>query len=293
MRRSRDIQIFSLSLLDMFACAMGAFMLLSFVLMPYFQRKNILEEQIDTLDAKLALAHQENQTLQLDNERLKGQNQELAGALKKAVADADALTDSVTKLRAELVNARQIAFLGIHTKATDLVVLFDMSKSILDAGYEEIMLRTLDAMVEIVDENYRVQFIGFQGRTPEFTEWAPSGELFTMSDAKKREAHAWIRDLKGKWRGDTPTREALLRALDHADAGAVFLLTDGTPTEPDGKDSSPAQRAAIIADVTRRNAGRMEIHTVAIGKYDSVADLEQFLIKLAKENRGQFLGVSR
>ena len=38
-RRARDIEIFSLSSIDLFAAAMGAFALLTIVLMPFYQKE--------------------------------------------------------------------------------------------------------------------------------------------------------------------------------------------------------------------------------------------------------------
>ncbi len=66
------------------------------------------------------------------------------------------------------------------------------------------------------------------------------------------------------------------------DLDTVFLLTDGTPTRPDG---SADQGDRILAAVRRWNPlGRVTIHTIGIG-----AGLdEQFLAALAAENGGEF-----
>jgi uncharacterized protein YegL len=62
----------------------------------------------------------------------------------------------------------------------------------------------------------------------------------------------------------------------------VFLLTDGSPTRPDGKPDSTEK---ILTGVRAWNAlKRITIHCIAIGK-----DLnEQFLRQLASENGGEF-----
>ena len=46
--RSREINVFSMSALDLFASALGAFILIAIVLMPYFLRSEISEAELRT-----------------------------------------------------------------------------------------------------------------------------------------------------------------------------------------------------------------------------------------------------
>ncbi len=46
--RSREINVFSMSALDLFASALGAFILITIVLMPYFLRAEIREAELRT-----------------------------------------------------------------------------------------------------------------------------------------------------------------------------------------------------------------------------------------------------
>jgi len=82
----------------------------------------------------------------------------------------------------------------------------------------------------------------------------------------------------------TPTQGALVRTLNLRPE-AIILMSDGAPD--DGKPG------AIIRNVTLRNRGRAEIHTVAIGNYTSDKKLTVFLQELANQNRGEFVGRSR
>ena len=66
---------------------------------------------------------------------------------------------------------------------------------------------------------------------------------------------------------------------------SVILLSDGAPD-----DGSPGE---IIANITNRNRGRAEIHTVAIGDYTKNKALTIFLQELANRNRGDFVGRAR
>jgi len=78
--------------------------------------------------------------------------------------------------------------------------------------------------------------------------------------------------------GGTPMMTALERAFQYPDATAIFLLTDGQPT-----DSS---NAAILAKVATLNRTRsVAIYTIGFGQdKDSV-----FLQRLAQENGGQYI----
>jgi len=59
--RNRDINIFSMSALDLFASALGAFILIAVVLFPYFPNTGSSAENIAELRAQLAQARQELQ----------------------------------------------------------------------------------------------------------------------------------------------------------------------------------------------------------------------------------------
>jgi uncharacterized protein with von Willebrand factor type A (vWA) domain len=76
----------------------------------------------------------------------------------------------------------------------------------------------------------------------------------------------------------------LLAALQFP-ADAIILLSDGEP------DSSPN---SIIKDITSLNRyDRKEIHTVALGDYTENRALVLFLQTLARQNGGDFVGMSR
>ena len=78
--------------------------------------------------------------------------------------------------------------------------------------------------------------------------------------------------------GGTPMLRALERAFQYPEATAIFLLTDGQPT-----DSS---NAAILAKVASLNSERrVVIHTIGFGDDKDT----QFLQRLAQENGGEYI----
>jgi len=98
--------------------------------------------------------------------------------------------------------------------------------------------------------------------------------------------------------GSTNIYEALEQALRFAGvygggttgkrkqvADAIYLLSDGAPTDAKGKNEDP--RRTLIAVREWNALKRIAIHTIGIGKQHSRAFLEQ----LATENGGQYYGV--
>lgn len=91
-RRNREINIFNMSALDLFASALGAFILLFAILMPYYlktskivmQENNDLKGQIKELEKKNAGLEKEN-----DNYKARLSQTFLAVVMKWPTADVD------------------------------------------------------------------------------------------------------------------------------------------------------------------------------------------------------------
>ena len=97
-------------------------------------------------------------------------------------------------------------------------------------------------------------------------------------------ARDFVRSLARRFAGSTPTHYAVLSALQYP-ADAIILMSDGEP------DNAPG---FIIQDIAALNRfEKKEIHTVAIGDYTQNRGLVMFLQALARQNGGDFVGVSR
>jgi len=120
-RKSREINIFSISALDLFASAMGVFLLIAIVALPYYLKIDPdLIDQVGQMKQKIT-------KLEAENKRLRDQ---------------------------------QIAtLLGISTKAKSFVLLVDMSGSM--QAYTKIVSETVDKIIESLGDDYRLQIIGY------------------------------------------------------------------------------------------------------------------------------------
>ena len=104
--RSREINIFGMSALDLFASALGAFILISMVLMPYFLR--ISDAEVERLrsalaQAQAALAETQRQLQQAESAMQQCQEREAA-----CRAELDGLRQEVDRLRGELERAQAL-----------------------------------------------------------------------------------------------------------------------------------------------------------------------------------------
>ena len=98
--RSKEINVFSMSALDLFASALGAFILISVVLFPYFPNTGDSQERVDEVKAEL---EQANARLQETNAQL----EQTSAELEQARAQLDpALEQELEAVRGQLGSCR-------------------------------------------------------------------------------------------------------------------------------------------------------------------------------------------
>jgi len=260
--KSKEVNIFSMSALDLFASAMGAFILVTIILFPYYMKNSEALRQVE----------------------------QARDELKKASNEKD-------RLKNELNSMVRHALLGISSKARSFVVVVDMSGSMKD--YNEIMLKTVTKILQPMGQDTKVGVFGFQGddKKPMYSYWHGDMEIREMSDKNKSAADTYLKSMAKSYQGGTPTLQALIKALGYPVEG-VILLTDGSPNSVSiaisKSDNKAAKQAVdhIINSVVEKNKMKKEIHTVAIGKYGENHWLTKFLQDLSTRNNGGFIGVS-
>lgn len=212
-KRNNNVEIFSTSALDLFASAMGAFIVIAVILFPYYRNITPLLAEIDALKQSVSEKEQENKDLQ------------------QQVKDAQ-----VTVL------------LGISTKATRLVILMDMSGSM--NGYNEAVEKTTAQILGGLEDRHSVQVIGFQevGGGVNLPTWNTGRNLTAVSPQNKKNLAGFLDGLTQSFDGGTPTEAALQEALEY-DAEAIILLTDGQPSN----GGSLADMDGIVNRITAQN----------------------------------------
>jgi len=175
----------------------------------------------------------------------------------------------------------EFSILGIATNKKNIVIVVDMSGSMEDHTAK--VEQALEEILSRMQPDNRFLILGYRGG-PTYDTFPRSGRMQQATPATLQQARTFVRGMSADFGGGTPTQSALVRALN-LKPQAIILLSDGSPD-----DGSPQN---IITNVTRRNRGRAEIHTVAIGDYTSDKRLTLFLQGLANNNRGDFVGRAR
>lgn len=304
----RETAVFTTSAVDLFASALGAFILLVMLLFPYYQNAGTDEAFAQTEaimeQRRLAAGRADEvlsaaEELQSELERLERANagireditlkRERLSALGRDLADipvplpAPLPVDLPESRPAAIEYGVEFSILGLATEARSFVILIDMSGSMLN--YADLMIRSVKDVLEPLDERNEFAIIGYQGN-PQHVLWRfPStSRLVRATPENLREATDFTESLSRRFYGSTPTYFALQAALEYP-ASAIILMSDGEPNSPPG---------FIIEEISSLNQFRQtEIHTVAIGDYTHNRSLVLFLQTLARLNNGDFVGVSR
>ncbi|GMR15595.1 MAG: hypothetical protein BMS9Abin30_1229 [Gammaproteobacteria bacterium] len=304
----RDTAVFSTSAIDLFASALGAFILLVMLLFPYYRHAGPDDSFARTQDVmeKRRLASGQLEDLQAEREKLQSELNELSDSnqgvaqqisrLRKQLEDisrqlADLpspVTEPTEVITPEpvpraLTEGVEFSILGLASEAKSFVILVDMSGSMIQ--YEDLMVRSVLEILEPLDESNEFAIIGYQGN-PQPVLWGfPNDKsLLPATEENLREAAEFTRSLARKFVGSTPTYFALQAALEYP-SRAIILMSDGEPNSPPG---------FIIQNISSLNQFRQtEIHTVAIGDYTHNRNLVLFMQTLARVNNGDFVGVSR
>ena len=156
--------------------------------------------------------------------------------------------------------------------------------------FRNITLQTMQKILEPMSEKEKLGIIGFHAPgtkafyTIQLPRW-PNRGIAPMLNQNKGIAMNFVRNMMGRVDGGTPTMDGLMAALQY-NVDAIILMTDGQPTVPN------RNWRQVIQNITRRNGGRKEIHTVAIGNFYERPTFVTFLSQLARANGGKFTGVA-
>ena len=307
-RPGRDTTVFTTSAIDLFASALGAFILLVMILFPYyrnagsddaFSRTQEIQEQRRLLSGDIADLLAEQQVAQSEIQDLNEANRGIESAIsriqrrmadiktqlsEKPVPKPEPVEEIIEEPEPEaLVAGVEFSILGLATEAKSFVIVVDMSGSML--SYTDLMIKSVLEVLEPLDDSNEFAIIGYQGNpAPVLWTYPDGAELVQANPENLASARDFIRSLARRFAGSTPTHYAILSAMQYP-ADAIVLMSDGEP------DNAPG---FILQDIVGLNRyEQKEIHTVAIGDYTQNRGLVVFLQALARQNGGDFVGVSR
>ena len=315
-KRSRELNVFSISALDLFASAMGAFILITIVLIPFFPNiddsaKRIAEREAELEQERIKLAKEKSQLeqertklekgkSQLEQERTKlekgkSQLEQERTKLEKGKSQLEQEKYQVPQKNTELEERVKVlqqeiddtsVLLGIRTTAKKFVMVIDMSGSIYEPGVQDHRQSVKLSVIEILSSfrsEIELVLVGFHSpnKRTQLHYWPENRRYFLVWKNTRNRVISAINTWMNRVEGTTPTRDALLAALA-LDPEEIILLSDGAPSE-DWRD--------VVRAITSENRNkRIPIHAVAVGSYVLQRDFIDFLVQLTKQNGGSLVG---
>lgn len=225
----------------------------------------------DSLEHQRRLASDER--AQLQRESLDA----LAQRIKDRAARDRLRGQRLADLERDLANVR-VGFRGrLFGEVSTRKVIFciDESASMMGDKLALTKRELIHVIEQVLPEGSAFEIIAFSTKC---SAWR--GELTALDDNSRADARTWVQQLTAT--GATSTFEALRRAFANLDVEAIYLLTDGEPTDGTGDE--------IRAWVRQANVGRhVMVNTVGfLVGYPAGAALtpQRFLEGLAEENHG-------
>jgi hypothetical protein len=308
--RQRHFQVYSLSAIDLFASAMGAFIIITIILMPDYQKEvrsmgdlEYLEELAGKTQAMLEQTEEGSRDImealraaQTRQQELQAEFEVVSSELETVQAEQQARADQppppppspVVTPDEKGSNQVTFRFLGLKTDRKRILFLVDMNKFL--APHDALVRRTVVRAMESLQTGYRFAILGFQQRDsgPRYFRWPADGRLTGMDDRSRSDAIDFLDGLAGRFEGSSSLTRAFGQAFQ-SDADAIILISDGLPNPAYNDGLSPGR---LVRSITVSNSKSREIHAVTVGDYFKYRGTVEFMESLARANSGGFLALS-
>jgi hypothetical protein len=309
--RLRNMGVFSLSAIDLFASAMGAFIIITIILMPDYQKEVRLEGHLEYIESLAA----ETEAVLNDTELgINSMNEMLTTAQTRQVelqAEQEIMSSELETIRAKLQarndkppppppspveteekqgsNLVTFRFLGLKTDKTRILLLVDMNKYLAD--HQGLVAKSIVRALDSLQSGYEFGILGFQqlDSGPRYHRFPENGGLLAMNSSNRAQAQRFVRQLAGKFEGSSSLKDAFSQAFK-TPAEALILFSDGLPN-PAYNGGLPPR--ALIQDIVLSNSRGVEIHSVTLGDYFKYKGTVEFMENLARANSGKFLALAQ
>ena len=301
--RRRNITVFSISALDLFAAALGAFILIVLVLFPYYKLggTDVSFEELEEQVRKRRLVASSTQTEMSQIRAIQAEIRLLDKEFRTAKVNMSTIEDRIREVQKQTSEIQipvpkpvpiipprstnqgvEFSILGLATTRKEVVIVVDMSGSM--RSHTSNVSRAINEILDVMQADNRFAILGYRGG-PTYDSFPRGGQFVAATPSTVSQARTFVSGMSRRFGGGTPTLNAMVRALN-MQPEAIILISDGAPD-----DGTPTE---IVENLTNRNQeGQTEIHTVAIGDYTSDKNLTLFLQDLANRNRGDFVGRAR
>jgi len=309
--RNHNLVVFSASAIDLFASAMGAFIIISIILMPDYQKEvrsqgdlAFLESLQGKTQAEIDQTAQGMQDLlealksaQVRQRELLGQEETLSSEIDKLLAQKQASKEQPPPPPAEPEevveeedrNRVSFRFLGLKTDQTRILFLVDMNGFL--AEHQALVRNTVMRALDSLEPGYEFAIVGFQqlDSGPLYRRWPEGSGLTKYSGSTRAQALRFMNGLADQFRGSSSLLSAFKVAFA-SPATAVILISDGLPNPEYNEGLSGGQ---LARNITLANTRGVEIHTVTVGDYFKYKGTIEFMESLARANSGGFLALAK
>lgn len=273
MRKRRQIELFSISFLDLLSGALGAVIIL-YVAIP---KNQPVPEVVDP------------QKVVLQNEL--ASSQKIVDNLKRQLTEATTKIASLEKTvvpQAPPVPGPDLDA-GFSFKGKNIVFIIDTSYSMTEEDRMGQVKAGLKMLLTSLSNSFKIDIVHFPlgQRAPFRSMW---GNIKNFSSINRSDAFDFIYALKPS--GGTPTRDTLMFVLqNYENVSDIVLLSDGAPTYHNSNNKDDIYE--ILRVVRENNPGKIQINTIGVGSTfmrDKLSEQYKFLSLLASENNGFFVG---
>jgi len=300
-RYKKQLQIFSLSFLDVICCGLGAVLI---VLLLYSVRLRAREANVSKLEKHNSKLIAENEVLSAISNKLASAETKISELKQNTIPKNEVKTlkdkllefekNSITpveaqKIKKELQLAKQTkTILGVSISKRKLVFLIDASGSMRDEKGDARLSDAkgaFKAMIASLDSSYKIDLVWYSEDSISEKIKGKWNRLETVTDYNKREGMDFITNIDPL--GGTPTMGAFKYVFrKYPDAEAIVLLSDGAPTDFATKTVSNWEKSAD--GIKRYNIKPIPIYCIGVGKEmaKSYSDARRFLEKVAKDSEG-------
>lgn len=277
MRKRRQIELFSLSFLDLISGALGAVIIL-YVAIPKAKTKEIPKD--DTV----------KEILKKDLASSREQMEIMRKELEDAKAKLAAIPAPVETPPEKAVAGGLDADIGFKFKGKNIVFIIDTSASMREDARMTQVKAGLKMLLTSLPSSYKIEVVQFPlgERAPFRSMW---GTTKSFEGMNRYDTFDFIYALNPA--GGTPTRDTLMFVLKNYDnLSDIVLLTDGAPSYHNSNKKDDIYEILRLVREANKSP-QVQINTIGVGDdflTDKTSEQYKFLSMLSSENNGFFVG---
>jgi len=299
----RHIEILSISALDLFASALGVFVLIAILLFPYYLKQPSQQDDVAGARADLSAMGEALEALRLTAREAAEARADAAARLQQAqaaLADAEARAANAGQFRdsaqqradaaaAKMASVQSQPDANFAMRDLDLVFVMDVTGSMGDEirDVQSNLLGLIRVLTRLAP-TLNVGFIAFKDRGDDYL--IRSFPLTAMRGGNLSRIQAFVEQLEASGGGDVP--EPVAHALDQGIAlswrseaeGRIVLIGDAPSHRPDW--GAAFGQAAAFAGTTSEAGTSRRVSAIFTGKR---AEGREFFQRLAEAGNGDFV----